>query len=106
MYQTITPDELQEKIERGLSFKLIDVREPLEFEIARIEGAKLLPMSEASDWIGDLKPEEETVFFCHHGVRSAYVCDYLSRQGFDKLYNLAGGIDSWSLEVDRNVPRY
>ncbi len=106
MYQTITPGELREKIERGGQFRFIDVRELVEYEIARIEGAELLPMTLANEWIGALRPEEEIVFFCHHGVRSAHVCDYLARQGFEKLYNLAGGIDSWSQEVDKNVPRY
>ena len=106
MYRTITPGKLQEKIVNGEQFRLIDVREPLEYEIARVECAELLPLSQASEWIGELKPEEEIVFFCHHGVRSAHVCEYLSRQGFEKLYNLAGGIDLWSQEVDKNVPRY
>lgn len=106
MYGTITSIELQEKIRRGDEFRLIDVREPLEFELAQIENAELLPLSRAGEWIGDLDQAEEMVFFCHHGVRSANVCEYLSRQGFEKLYNLAGGIDSYSLEVNGNVPRY
>lgn len=102
----MTPRELTKKAERGDKFRLIDVRELLEHEIARIEGAELLPLSRASEWINELNPEEEIVFFCHHGVRSAHVCEYLSQQGFEKLYNLTGGIDSWSQEVDKNVPRY
>jgi rhodanese-related sulfurtransferase len=106
MYATITPTELEEKIQRGDKFRLIDVREPLEFEIARIERAELLPLSRAGEWIAELDPAEETIFLCHHGVRSANVCEYLSRQGFEKLYNLAGGIDLYSLEVDKNIPRY
>ncbi|HEX8399471.1 MAG TPA: rhodanese-like domain-containing protein [Pyrinomonadaceae bacterium] len=106
MYQTITPRELEERIRRGEKFRLIDVREPLEHEMARIEAAELLPMSRAGDWVGELKPEEEIVFFCHHGGRSAQVCEYLSRQGFENLYNLAGGIDLYSVEVDKNIPRY
>lgn len=106
MYQTITPRELEEKISRGEKFRLIDVREPFEYEIAQIEGAELLPLSRAGDWIVGLKPEEEIVFFCHHGGRSGQVCEYLSRQGFEKLYNLAGGIDLYSMEVDKNIPRY
>lgn len=106
MYGTITPTELQEKIRRGDRFRLIDVREPLEFAVAQIENAELLSLSRAGEWIDELEAAEEIVFFCHHGVRSANVCEYLSRQGFEKLYNLAGGIDSYSLEVDKNVPRY
>ena len=105
-YQTLLPRELNEKLERGGNFRLIDVREYAEYEIARIEGAQLLPMSRINEWLGQLNPEEEIVFFCHHGVRSAHVCAYLSRQGFEKLYNLTGGIDLWSQEVDKSVPRY
>ncbi|HZH34697.1 MAG TPA: rhodanese-like domain-containing protein [Pyrinomonadaceae bacterium] len=105
-YQTISPVELREKIESGGKFRLIDVREPVEFGIARIEGAELLPMSRANEWLADLNPSEELVFFCHHGIRSGNVCAFLAQNGFEKLYNLAGGIDSWSEEVDNNVPRY
>jgi rhodanese-related sulfurtransferase len=53
-----------------------------------------------------LDPERPTVFLCHHGIRSAQVCAYLSRQGFEKIYNLSGGIDRWSTEVDPSIPRY
>ena len=105
-YQTLTPGELKEKLDAGEKIRLIDVRELIEHEIARIEGAELFPMSLASEWINDLNPAEETVFLCHHGIRSARVCEYLSERGFEKLYNLAGGIDLWSVEVDKNVPRY
>ncbi|MDQ4122243.1 MAG: rhodanese-like domain-containing protein [Acidobacteriota bacterium] len=106
MYQTITPRELEEKIRSGEKFRLIDVREPLEYEIARIDGAELLPLSRAGEWVGELQPEEEIVFFCHHGGRSTQVCEYLSRQGFENLYNLVGGIDLYSVEIDKNIPRY
>jgi rhodanese-related sulfurtransferase len=105
-YGTISPAELKERMERGDAFEVIDVREPLEHEIARIEGARLLPLSRFPEWAGTLDPESEIVFMCHHGIRSAQVCSYLAREGFKHLYNLAGGIDLWSLEVDRTVPRY
>ena len=85
---------------------LIDVREPLEHEIAHIEGARLLPLSRFQEWAGALRPEQEIVFMCHHGIRSAQVCTFFSRQGFMKLYNLTGGIDAWSREVDTDVPLY
>jgi rhodanese-related sulfurtransferase len=105
-YGTVTPAELKEHMERGERVLLVDVREPAEYELARVEGARLLPLSRFPEWAGTLDPEDEIVFMCHHGIRSAQVCAYLAREGFPKLYNLAGGIDLWSCEVDPSVPRY
>ncbi len=105
-YETISPAELYERISRSEQITLIDVREPEEFEIARIEGAHLLPLSRFHDWSHALNPDDEIVVMCHHGIRSAQTCSVLARVGFKKLYNLAGGIDAWSLEVDEKVPRY
>lgn len=105
-YQQISPKDLKARIERGDALVLIDVREEMEHEIAGIAGARLLPLSLFDEWAHTLSPEEETVVICHHGIRSAQVCAFLSRQGFDKLYNLSGGIDRWSREVDPNVPLY
>lgn len=105
-YETISPVELDEQIKRGESLRLIDVREPVEYEIARIEGAELLPLSRFNEWAYGLNPEERIVFICHHGIRSAQVCAVLAQSGFDRLYNLAGGIDRWSQQVDKSVPQY
>ena len=105
-YQTITPSELALRLERGDKLQLIDVREMEEYEVARLEEARLLPLSQFSEWAASLDPDETIIFMCHHGIRSAQVCQFLARNGFMKLYNLAGGIDRWSCEVDRRVPRY
>lgn len=105
-FETITPAELDEKLKRGEKFFLIDVREPQEHEAARIEAAQLLPLSRFQEWAGALNAEDEIVVICHHGIRSAQVCAYLAGQGFTKMVNLAGGIDAWSCDVDRSVPRY
>ena len=105
-YGTITPAELHTRRERGEQVMLIDVRELEEYELARVEGARLLPLSQFNEWAPSLDPETEAVVMCHHGIRSAQVCSYLARQGFKKLSNLEGGIDRWSSEVDRSVPRY
>ena len=105
-YETITPKQLEARRKRGERLRLIDVREPIEYEIARIEGAELLPLSRFNEWAGALNPDEEMVVMCHHGIRSAQVCSMLMRGGFKRLYNLAGGIDRWSKEVDRSVPQY
>lgn len=105
-YGTMTPAELAARLESGESIALLDVREPEEHALAHLEGADLLPLSRFKEWVGMLSPEEEIVVMCHHGIRSAQVCAFLSTQGFTKLHNLAGGIDRWSLEVDAGVPRY
>jgi rhodanese-related sulfurtransferase len=106
MYKTITPEEFAARAARGERPRLIDVREQEEFELARVEDAELRPLSRMADWEGELKEDEEIVFMCHHGIRSASVCAYLARKGFTKLYNLAGGIDRWAAEVDPRMPRY
>lgn len=108
IFESITPAEFDMRRRRGDELLLIDVREPEEYDIAHIEGAQLLPVSRFNEWAGtlDAAREKEIVVMCHHGIRSAQVCSYLARQGFTKLYNLAGGIDRWSHEVDRRVPRY
>lgn len=105
-YESISPAQLAGKIKAGEKINLIDVREPIEFEIARIENAKLLPLSVFCEWIDTLDHEDELIIMCHHGVRSGQVCAYLKQNGFERVYNLDGGIDAWSAEVDENVPRY
>jgi rhodanese-related sulfurtransferase len=97
---------LDERLRRGDELLLLDVREVFEHEMARIEGARLLPLSVFDEWAGTLDPAAEIVVICHHGVRSAQVCAFLARQGFGKLSNLEGGIDGWSREVDPNIPLY
>ena len=104
-YKTITPAELKQKLDRGQAPLLLDVREPHEFSLARIEGSKLVPMGGVLDRIPVLDPEQETVVICHHGARSAYVTRILDRCGFESVYNLEGGLDAYSF-VDRSVPRY
>jgi rhodanese-related sulfurtransferase len=89
---------------------LLDVREPWEFALAaiRIEGLQTLPMPMGSvpARLSELDPAQPVVCICHHGVRSAQVVAFLERQGFDAVYNLAGGIDAWSRQVDAAVALY
>ena len=86
---------------------MIDVREPHEWEIARVEGADLKPLSQLAAWAGELDPAGGPyVLYCHHGVRSMHACTALGQQGVQNLYNLVGGIDRWSREVDSSVPTY
>ena len=102
----ITPRELAAKLARGEAFDLLDVREPHEFQLARIPGARLVPLGAFALAVPSLDPKREVVVHCHHGVRSAAAAEYLQAQGFRRVWNLAGGIDRWSEEVDPAVPRY
>lgn len=85
---------------------LLDVRNPPEFAICQIDGAKLIPLHELHDRLGELDPADTIVAFCHHGMRSAQAVRFLRQMGFARAVNLAGGIDAWSAQVDRSVPRY
>ncbi|HEY2953741.1 MAG TPA: molybdopterin-synthase adenylyltransferase MoeB [Candidatus Eisenbacteria bacterium] len=102
----ITVRELAERQGRGDDLVLIDVREPHEYEIARIPGAVLIPLGSLPERMSELDSSREIVLHCHHGQRSMRALELLSRSGFRKLKNLQGGIDSWSREVDPSVPRY
>jgi rhodanese-related sulfurtransferase len=102
---TITPSELKERLDAGDRPELLDVREPWEFELARIEGSKLIPMGELAERVWELDPAQETVVICHHGNRSAYVTRAFQQAGFAKVLNLEGGLDAYS-DVDATVPRY
>jgi rhodanese-related sulfurtransferase len=84
----------------------LDVREHSELEICRIEGALHIPMGEIPDRAESLPKDSLLVIFCHHGMRSMNVLQYLERRGFENLINLSGGIHAWSLEVDPSVPKY
>ena len=106
LFKQISATELKEKLQNETNIKLIDVREREEFAWAQIEGTESLPLSEFQKWHDRLNPADEIIFICHHGVRSAQVCSVMANNGFKKLWNLSGGIDAWSVDVDRNVPRY
>ena len=87
--------------------RLIDVREPWEFETAHIEDSLLMPMGDVPARAHqELDPDERLVVMCHHGMRSMNVAVWLRNQGFEQAQSLAGGIDAWSAEVDSTVPRY
>jgi rhodanese-related sulfurtransferase len=85
---------------------MLDVREPWEWQLARIDGSQHLPMREIPARLADLDKSHPTVVICHHGVRSLQVIAFLQRQGFANLHNLHGGIDAWARNVDPAVPVY
>ncbi|OKH17821.1 rhodanese-related sulfurtransferase [Hydrococcus rivularis NIES-593] len=107
----ISVEELALRLaKRDSQLQLIDVREPEEVEIAYLEGFEVLPLSQYEQWSQQIKtrfdPDVETLVMCHHGVRSAQMCQWLQNNGFTNVKNVAGGIDAYSLLVDPNVPRY
>jgi rhodanese-related sulfurtransferase len=103
----ITPQDVKRKLDAGETFTLLDVREPWEFETARITSAKLMPMGDVpSRAHQELDPDEDIVVLCHHGVRSMNVTVWLRQQGFEKAQSMRGGIDAWSRGVDPKVPMY
>ncbi|HEU5184032.1 MAG TPA: molybdopterin-synthase adenylyltransferase MoeB [Gemmatimonadaceae bacterium] len=102
----ITPRELARRLANGDAIDLIDVREPYEWAIARIAGARLIPLATFPQAIASLDRERDIVVHCHHGIRSANAAEQLREAGFTRVWNLAGGIARWSDEVDPAVPRY
>jgi molybdopterin/thiamine biosynthesis adenylyltransferase/rhodanese-related sulfurtransferase len=102
----MTPRELRDLRARGEDHVLLDVREPGELAICRLGGGTHIPLAMLPLRVAELDPSRRTVVMCHHGVRSAQAVRWLSQHGFEKLHNLAGGIDAWSLEIDPAVPRY
>ena len=87
---------------------LVDCREPAEFEIAKIPGATLIPMSQWADAAPQIEALQgrHVVVHCHHGGRSMRVAQWLRDNGFENAQSMAGGIDAWSLEIDPSTPRY
>ncbi len=92
---------------RGETFTLLDVREPWEGEVSRLEGAKHIPMGDIPTRVHqELDPDDRIVVMCHHGVRSLSVANWLRQQGFEKAQSMRGGIDGWARTVDPKVPLY
>ena len=102
----ISPTELNARLARGDAIQLLDVREPHEHAYARIDGARLIPLRTLPVRVIELDRSADLVVYCHHGVRSAHAVEFLREGGFERVRNLAGGIDRWSTDVDPAVPRY
>jgi rhodanese-related sulfurtransferase len=102
----ITPAGLQSSLETVV---LLDVREPFEHAIARLDGARVIPMGSVPSALPEIERLSEDaliVVYCHHGIRSLNVVHWLRGRGVDNCVSLAGGIDRWSREIDASVPRY
>ena len=102
----ITPEELKTKLDRGEKMVLIDVREPDEHAICRINEAKPIPIKNLPSYIDKLNPKDFIVFYCHHGIRSAQAALWFERNGFKNVKSLAGGIDAWAETIDPSMERY
>jgi adenylyltransferase/sulfurtransferase len=105
--EEITAPDLKALFDSGVDFQLIDVREPFEYEIARIPTATLIPLGEVVKRASEIDVNRTVVVHCKGGVRSAKAIDALKAAGYaGRLINLKGGIGAWSAEVDNSVPRY
>ena len=97
---------LKARLDRGEKFQFIDVREPHEYEIAKIPGAKLIPLGDLPKRVSELDPNTEVIAHCKMGGRSAKACDFLRASGFKNVKNMIGGITAWSDKIDSSVPKY
>lgn len=105
----VTPREVEDRRKAGEKMCLIDVREDVEWQICRIEGANLVPMNTVPARLQELDAQADStplIVYCHHGVRSLNVVHWLRRNGVENCQSMAGGIDRWSAEIDTAVPRY
>jgi rhodanese-related sulfurtransferase len=105
----VTPQDVRRRMDAGEKIALIDVREPGEFQQAHIAGSELIPMRGVPAQLQHLEGIADgatLVVFCHHGVRSLQVVNWLREQGVGACQSMAGGIDRWSVEIDQAVPRY
>ena len=102
----IRPEDLKARLDAGDVPVLVDVRRPDEFEFCRLPGSVLIPLDQLAGSVDELDPSQEIVLICHHGVRSLDAAFFLRQSGFTRARSLAGGLDHWSLAIDRAVPRY
>lgn len=102
----ISPREVKERLDRGEKVLLVDVREPWEYAQCRIAGSVLIPMGTIPANLQQLDGDDDVICYCHHGMRSLDVANWLRSQGVTSAKSMAGGIDRWSVEIDPAVPRY
>jgi rhodanese-related sulfurtransferase len=92
--------------ENSADVVLLDVREPQELMLAKVRQALHIPMREVPQRLDELDPATPLVVMCHSGGRSLRVAEFLATNGFEEIYNLAGGIDAWAEQIDSSIPRY
>lgn len=106
MQDDVSSRELVELLARDPRPLLLDVRTPEEWEICRLEGARLIPLASLPERLQELPHDAEIVVYCHTGRRSAIARSFLRRAGFGRVGHLAGGIEAWASEIDPTMPRY
>jgi len=103
----ISSGQVKSLQKRGERLTILDVREPWEWDTARIDGSKHIPMGDIPARVHqELDPDDHIIVVCHHGVRSLTVTNWLRQQGFEKAQSMRGGIDGWARTVDPKVPLY
>lgn len=104
--EEITALELKERLGRNAAMQLVDVREPVEFELCNL-GGDLIPLGDLPKQVNRIRRDVPVVVICHHGFRSAQAIKYLAqRLGYDNLLNLKGGIHAWATQVDATMQTY
>ena len=101
-----SPAELERMLREGPAPRLVDVREPAEWEIVHLEGGELLTQQLLDDMLANWDKGTAIVCYCHHGVRSLQTAQFLQQQGFTNVRSMSGGVDAWAREVDSSMDRY
>jgi len=104
----ISVEQVKEMLDQQADFLLLDCREPAEFEICRLQGSQLIPLNDIPQRLDYLTQESpgHVIVMCHHGTRSLMAARWLRKHGVENAQSMSGGIDEWSLKIDRSVPRY
>jgi|UniRef100_A0A7C3QUN0 rhodanese-related sulfurtransferase len=102
----ILPHELKEKMEKGEEIVILDVREDWEHARVRIPGARHIPLAQLPQALSQIDRDKDIVVYCHHGVRSMQACQFMKKNGFEKIRNLRGGIDAYARTVDKTMQTY
>jgi rhodanese-related sulfurtransferase len=108
MIQHLDPADLAQRLHGPQPPRLLDIRQPEEHALAKLPGSRLIPLGDLAERLNELDDwrDAEIIVYCHHGVRSLQGTSLLQRAGFERVLNLRGGIDRWSLDIDPTVPRY
>lgn len=106
MVHEITVHDLKAKRDAGAPIILLDVREPDEVSFVTFPDSVHIPMGEIPGRLHELDPDKEIIVYCHHGVRSLHVAQFLTQRDFENVASLAGGIDAWAAEVEPEMSRY
>lgn len=102
----ITPEELKARLDKGDNLFILDVREPAEYAVCKLNSSVLIPLGEVAKRLNELDSSQEIVVHCKLGGRSAKAVDILRSAGFKNVKNLIGGIDAWAQKIDPTMPRY